>query len=77
MNSSEARTLLGKLHGLRAELTELAFVLDRGGRLDAADVAMTLSGRVGELCEELAEPAVSYEETVPPEPGGGRLRTSP
>ncbi len=77
MNSPEARTLLGKLNGLRAELTELAYALDRGGRLDAADVAMTLSGRVGELCDELAHPAVSHEVTVPPEPGGGRLRTSP
>lgn len=67
MNSSDGRALLGKLHGLRAELAELAFVLDRGGRLDAADVAMTISGRVGELCEELAAThAGGVEETTAP-----------
>jgi hypothetical protein len=54
MNRSDPRVILGKLHGLRTELVELAFVLDRRGRIEAADVAMTISGRVGELCEELA-----------------------
>lgn len=67
MSGADPRLVLGKLHGLRAELAELAFVLDRGGRLDAADVAMTISGRVGELCEELAATrAGGAEETNAP-----------
>jgi len=66
-SGSDPRHLLGKLHGLRAEFAELAFVLDRGGRLDAADVAMTISGRVGELCEELSatRPGGMEETTAP------------
>jgi len=44
--------ILKKLSDLRAELIDLAFTMDRRGRLDAADVAMTASARVGELCEE-------------------------
>jgi hypothetical protein len=43
-----------KLSDFRAELVELAFTMDRRGRLEAADVAMTASARVGELCEELS-----------------------
>lgn len=44
--------LLQKLAQLRAELVELAFTMDRRGHPDAADVAMMVSARVGELCEE-------------------------
>lgn len=47
--------LRAKLAGLRAEFVDLAFALERRGRLDAADVAMTASARVGELCDELSE----------------------
>lgn len=54
MSETNNHVILGKLDGLRTELVELAFVLDRRGRIEAADVAMTISGRVGELCEELA-----------------------
>jgi hypothetical protein len=43
-----------KLDRLRIELVELAFTLECRGRLDAADVAMTTSARVGELCDEFA-----------------------
>jgi hypothetical protein len=46
--------LLERLRALRVELVELAFTLDSRGRFDAADVAMTTSARVDELC---AEPA--------------------
>ncbi len=45
------KTLLHELVQLRAELVELAFTMDRRGRLEAADVAMMVSARVGELCE--------------------------
>jgi hypothetical protein len=54
MSETDSRIIWGKLDGLRTELVEMAFVLDRRGRIEAADVAMTISGRVGELCEELA-----------------------
>lgn len=46
------QTLLGKLDVLRVELVELAFVLERQGSREAADVAMTTAARVGELCDE-------------------------
>ncbi|MFA6288183.1 MAG: hypothetical protein WC661_12440 [Opitutaceae bacterium] len=52
MTSPETHLLLGKLHALRTDLVELAFALDRRGSLEAADVALTTSARVGELCEE-------------------------
>jgi hypothetical protein len=45
---------LEKLDALRAELADLAFKLESRGRLDAADLAMSVATRVGELCEELA-----------------------
>jgi hypothetical protein len=47
--------LLQKLAQLRAELVELAFTMDRRGHPDAADVAMMVSARVGELCEEFED----------------------
>ena len=43
-----------KLAALRVELVDLAFTLERRGRLDAADVALAASARVGELCDEFA-----------------------
>jgi NTP pyrophosphatase (non-canonical NTP hydrolase) len=49
------KTVAEKLGDLRIELVELAVLLDRRGHLDAADVAMTTSARISELCEELAE----------------------
>jgi hypothetical protein len=66
MNASDPRQVLSKLHGLRTELVELAFVLDRGGRIDAADVAMTISGRVGELCAELTGAGGSEARSATP-----------
>lgn len=48
--------ILGKLERLRSELVELAYALDHRGQHAAADVAMTTSARIGELCEELAPP---------------------
>lgn len=47
--------VLEKLDQLRLELVDLAFTLECRGRLDAADVAMTTSARVAELCEELTK----------------------
>lgn len=38
-----------RLAGLQAELADLAYQLERQGRLDAADVTMTISARVSEL----------------------------
>jgi hypothetical protein len=42
-----------KLDELRTQLVDLAFALECRGQLEAADVAITTSARVGELCEEL------------------------
>lgn len=44
--------LLEKLDALRTELGDLAFHLEQRGRLDAADLAVAVSGRLAELCEE-------------------------
>jgi hypothetical protein len=53
MREANAPGFLEKLDRLRTELVELAYTLDVRGRLDAADVAMTTSARIGELCDEL------------------------
>lgn len=42
------------LERLRTELADLAFELERQGRLDAADVVMQLDARVRELAGEAA-----------------------
>lgn len=42
-----------KLDRLRTELVDLAFTLEEGGRLDAADLAIATAARVKELTEEL------------------------
>lgn len=54
MVTANATEILEKLARLRTELVELAYSLDTRGQLAAADVAMTTSARIGELCEELA-----------------------
>lgn len=54
MIEPNATEILEKLDRLRAELVELAYTLDSRGQLAAADVAMTTSARIGELCEEFA-----------------------
>lgn len=50
--TSELDALRSKLAALRVEFIDLAFTLERRGRIDAADVAMTASARVAELCED-------------------------
>jgi hypothetical protein len=47
--SPAMQSCLGRL---RTELADLAFDLERRGRLDAADVVMMLDARVRELAEE-------------------------
>ena len=44
---------LKKLDELRTELVDLAVTLERRGRHEAADVALTTSARVGEIHDEL------------------------
>lgn len=60
-----------KLDRLRTELIDLAFVLETRGRLEAADVALATSARVGELCDELARAAgaITQAERVEPDAG--------
>ena len=42
-----------KLDALRTELADLAYDLERQGRVDAADVVMQIDTRVRELAEEI------------------------
>jgi hypothetical protein len=53
--AAPGRSVAGKLDRLRTELADMAFALDRRGHPEAADVAMTLFGRVGEIVDELAQ----------------------
>jgi hypothetical protein len=46
--------LLDRLATLRTELVDLAHDLDVRGNCAAADVAMTTSARLAELCEEFS-----------------------
>lgn len=54
MIKTETPSFLHKVDQLRRELVDLAFTLECRGRLDAADVAMTTSARLAELCDEAA-----------------------
>ena len=61
----KATEILEKLHQLRTELVELAYTLDTRGQPGAADVAMTTSARIGELCEEfVAERSRELQPTL-------------
>lgn len=57
--------MLDQLEQLRTELADRAFVLDRCGRADAADLAHELVGRIGELIADgrsrLRESEISAE----------------
>jgi|GEM_PF-2439800 hypothetical protein len=53
------QTRLQKLAELRTELADMAFALERQGRLDAADLATSVSQRLGELCDEPLERATA------------------
>lgn len=53
---ARTRLLRKRLDELRTELADLAFELERRGRLDAADLATSVSGRVGEVCAEITNP---------------------
>jgi hypothetical protein len=55
MDVSNAAEIQRRLDQLRTELVDLAFDLERKGRWDAADVALTTSARVAELCDELSQ----------------------
>lgn len=50
--TSNEAGLARQLSCLRAELAELAFTLERRGRIDAADVAGAVAARLGELADE-------------------------
>jgi hypothetical protein len=59
MIEPNSHQIVDKLARLRTELIDLAFVLERQGRPEAADVAMTTSARLEELCEEIQPQATS------------------
>lgn len=60
--------MLGSLDALRVELVDLAYMLERRGRRDAADVALAVAGRVGEIHEKLAAPAPCHHPTAALQP---------
>ncbi len=64
MSADLTAELLGKLADLRVELTEQAFDLERQGSVAAADVAMIMTARLGELCDEVREKL--HQSTVRP-----------
>lgn len=53
MPAASSVPVLAKLAALRTELVEQAYALERQGRLDAADVVITASVRLAEICAEL------------------------
>jgi len=64
MKPTTTSGLLGRLAALRTELVDVAYDLDVRGARAAADVAMTTSARLAELCEEFSAPptaAPTYE----------------
>lgn len=66
---SDAAVLLVRLDALRVELVDLAYALERRGRLDAADLALAVAGRVGEFHAELS--------AAPPRPRRGGFAAPP
>ncbi|HTQ31193.1 MAG TPA: hypothetical protein VMI53_08275 [Opitutaceae bacterium] len=54
MTETDLQAIFEKLDQFRRELVDLAFTLECRGRFDAADVAMTTSARMAELCDEVA-----------------------
>lgn len=54
MSPATTHVLLGRLAALRTELVDLAYDLDVRGARAAADLAMTTSARLAELCEEFS-----------------------
>jgi len=59
-----ADLVIRKLDDLRTEMADLAFVLESGGRIDAADVANMIGARLTELSEELATPAAGWLKEI-------------
>lgn len=50
-------TVVGRLQRFRGELADLAFSLERRGRVDAADAVNAIAARLAEIETELAAPA--------------------
>ncbi len=54
MHPATPPSLLDRLAALRVELVDLAYALDVRGACAAADVAMTTSARIAELCDDFS-----------------------
>lgn len=70
MKTADTRQLLTELEALRIELEALGFSLDSLGSREAADVALTTSARVGELCADYTSPDVFFANGVRSAPSG-------
>lgn len=55
----DTQSITERLDGLRAELADLAFLLESRGRRDAADVTNSIAARVAEICSASVESPVS------------------
>lgn len=64
MPATANAAVIDRLAALRAELVDQAYVLERQGRLDAADVAVATSQRIAEVCDELAGRPVYHAEDL-------------
>jgi hypothetical protein len=75
MNPATTLALLGRLAALRTEMVDLAYDLDVRGARAAADVAMTTSARLAELCEEFSPraPAADSDPKSESMSGAGHL----
>lgn len=80
MVALRSQLALHRLDELRRELTDLALTLDRRGQPAAADVALAVASRLGEVAAECAEiaPRSAPSRSGAPRPTTGRqARPSP
>ena len=59
MDHAATPALLDRLAALRTELVDVAYDLDVRGAPAAADLAMTTSARLAEMCEEFSAQATA------------------
>lgn len=66
MTIAESHPCLDQLDALRAELADLAYLLDSRGRADAADITHTIAVRVAELRDNLLREITDRDVRIEP-----------
>ena len=61
LENDAGTSLLQSLIQLRTDLVDLAYELERRGRVDAADVATATAGRIKELCARESQAGVAID----------------